>query len=116
MDSAGALTENSAIYSGGAGGGPLGINQVHAGSQEAGFGLERNSTNQMETANNWTPGAQANGKSNHQNQQYTNKSDTNLGGANRANGANGLNRVNVANAEAKKKRKNSDKVGKLLQS
>ena len=28
MDSAGALTENSAIYSGGAGG----INQVHAGS------------------------------------------------------------------------------------
>jgi hypothetical protein len=45
MDSAGALTENSAIYSGGPGNGPLGINQIHAGSQEAGFGLERNSTN-----------------------------------------------------------------------
>ena len=32
LDSAGALTENSAIYSGGAAGPALGINQVHTGS------------------------------------------------------------------------------------
>ena len=68
----------------------------------------------METANNWTPGAHANGKPNQQNQHYANKSDTNIGGANRANGANGLNRVNISNAEAKKKRKNSDKVRKQI--
>lgn len=112
MDSAAALTENSAIYSGGPGSGPpgLGGNQVHTGSQDAGFGLDRSSTNQMETANNWTPGTQANGKANQPNQHYANKSDTNLGGPGRVNGNPGLNRINISNAEAKKKRKNSDKV------
>lgn len=112
MDSAGALTENSAIYHQGNSGGPLGMNHVHSGSQEAGFGLDRNSTNQMETAANWTPGAHGNGKPNHQNQQYTNKSDSNIAGGNRAYAQNGMNRVNVTNADAKKRRKNSDKVSK----
>ena len=64
----------------------------------------------METANNWTPGTQANGKANQANQHYANKSDTNLGGQARVNGTTGLNRINISNAEAKKKRKNSDKV------
>ena len=69
----------------------------------------------METANNWTPGTHPNGKSNQQNQHYANKSDTNIGGANRMHGMNGLNRVTVPNGDAKKKRKNSDKVSKLIQ-
>jgi len=64
----------------------------------------------METANNWTPGANVNGKANQPNYHNVNKSDTNIGGPTRANPATGLNRINISNAEAKKKRKNSDKV------
>ena len=67
----------------------------------------------METANNWTPGT--NGKPSQQNQQYANKSDTNIAGGNRMNGANGYSRTNNANIEAKKKRKNSDKVSNSFQ-
>jgi hypothetical protein len=66
----------------------------------------------METANNWTPGTHGNGKPSQQNQHYANKSDTNIAGGNRMNGANGYSRTNNANMEAKKKRKNSDKVSK----
>ena len=51
LESAGALTENSALYQG-----PAGMsNQLNTGSQEAGLGVDRKSTNQMEVAH-WTAG------------------------------------------------------------